>query len=70
MTEAEAKKKICCGPLHTAGDREWVLCKASECMAWRWHTDGLALAFDGTEPIFRRPTSDPIHGYCGLAGKP
>lgn len=70
MTEEEAKQKVCCGPLHGPNDSDWITCKASFCMAWRWQTGGMIFALDGTEPVFRRAPGADLHGYCGLAGKP
>ena len=71
MTEAEAKKKWCCGPPMvvfaakiaardmTSGPNDGC-CVGSDCMAWRWG-----------------PKSQSPHGYnvnregrCGLAGGP
>jgi len=70
MTEEEAKTRSCCGPLHFDGVFEG--CVGSNCMAWRWTTDSLYLAFEGIppEPVFRKHDKESLRGYCGLAGKP
>lgn len=61
MTEAEAKTKVCCGPLLVAvaiemmkcaePDHDLDRCIGSQCMAWR-------------------RTAETAAGYCGLAGPP
>ncbi len=68
MTEADARRKICCGGIsmadaiattHEAPGFAYAptRCFASECMAWRW---------ERLVPIH----PDLNDGYCGLAGRP
>ena len=42
-------------------------CIASDCMAWRW-LNNKRTEFDEHGNSFTTSV-DPIHGYCGLAGK-
>lgn len=58
-------------------------CIASECMAWRWcyrpgqvvmvevpaGTDAAGTVYTNQKPMAGK-AEPPIHGYCGLAGKP
>jgi hypothetical protein len=78
MTEDEAKKRICCGPMHGIGQETRSKCVGSHCMAWRWQ--GLYRDFskilDKSEWAINAiddenyEIGDIPHGYCGLAGKP
>lgn len=70
MTEAEARTKWCpfafpkpfalavvgCNR-NTGRYEDSPKCVASECMAWR------------TESNYLKPTSAPVNGFCGLAGR-
>ena len=77
MTEDEAKKKWC--PFAETSFMP-ISCLGSACMAWRDNrvpAHGLAyhLRIADSEDDARRSletwcAANPIHGYCGLAGKP
>lgn len=77
MTEQEAKEKWCPMARSTAGYVRGELiqaavntyeesytnpnCMVSDCMMWRW---------DYEVDKWGDPVSNPVLGYCGLAGKP
>lgn len=74
MTEEEAKKKVCCGPLHQPEyervDKIEISkpslrnCIGSACMAWR-----TIVKFDPSPPKGMLPKPIGTNGgYCGLAG--
>ena len=76
MTEDEAKTKWCpFTRFHSSpsddiysnrlGGRPIAECIASECMAWRWQQDTRVEIVRG-----EYVSKNPLHGYCGLAGKP
>ena len=57
MREEDAHKYACF-------NAQFVACKGSLCMAWRWHVRKTIVHNRGT---FNVPTA---HGYFGLAGQP
>lgn len=73
MTEDEAKTKYC--PFILAGSNrfdyknshsEFVKCKTSECMMWKW--DRGQVHFEGTDDNkIKIDFDNPDNGYCGLA---
>lgn len=83
MTEEEAKKKQCCGPLLLAAAQAAIEfrragqavpaqlnpnCMASACMAWRWLPNPKINQI--AENYSELEMQTPTSGYCGLAGKP
>ena len=74
MTEAEAKTKWC--PLDRGSYSERHIggtmphCIGSDCMAWRWDTDGWAWVSPGGGPhVFTMPSDGTARGFCGAFGK-
>lgn len=62
VKDAEAPDYECPQAMNS---EEYVYCRGSRCMAWRWadpFNEG-----EGDLPASWRSTT---HGYCGLAGRP
>lgn len=64
IEEKKANSLLCCGPL------AMTKCQGSQCMAWRWANENVAVENPlHTQPRWEARVST-THGYCGLAGRP
>jgi hypothetical protein len=81
MTEADAKTKWCPFVRCDGTNRHWgsdheaapiSRCVGSRCMAWRWSNWKLGHdpSYKGGAMAAAFERENPLHGFCGLAGRP